>query len=153
VLEQWLELQPLPTHLEIAKTRRTQPAQRRSKLRHEEFLRKKREQGEAVAAAFGTQKSADVVPNQAAGHQQLLVQLESQQLGQVAPATRAAEWIPQLDDHNMHVVEPGTIGEEAVTFTFISEYGDTDVRESLEELIQASLVPSTTTLAGVSKLL
>ena len=44
-------------------------------------------------------------------------------------------------------VEKGTTEEEeTLSFTFVSDYGDEDVRDSLEELMHDNLLPSTTTL-------
>ena len=44
-------------------------------------------------------------------------------------------------------VEKGTTEEEeTLSFTFVSDYGDEDVRDSLEELMHDNLLPRTTTL-------
>ena len=56
------------------------------------------------------------MPNQAAGSQQLLVQLESQQTGQVA------DGIPQLDGNGKTSEEETNVDE--VSFTFVSDYAD-----------------------------
>ena len=118
------------------------PAQlRRSKLRQEAFFRKKHEEAEAS----GNQKSADSMPNKAAGGaQQLLVQLESQQTGN--PVDQGAGGIPQVDGSENPTVEETK--ESEVYFTFISDYGDEDVRDSLRELLEDNLVPSLTTLVS-----
>ena len=81
------------------------------------------------------------MPNQMDGHQQLVVQLESQK------ELNAAENIPQLDGDGIDSEEKAIVEEEeTLSFTFVSEYADEDVRESLEELVHDNLLPSTTTL-------
>ena len=64
---------------------------RRSRLRQEELFRKKHIEAETA----GNQKSADPMPNQAAGALQLLVQLESHMVENLIE--KGAGGIPQLD--------------------------------------------------------
>ena len=110
----------------VTTKKKRNPAQlRRSKLRQEEFFRKKRE-----AVDSGTQKSGGSLPDPVVGQQQLVVQLQGQQAQKV-------EGIPQLD----WIVEERKNVENTATFTFISDYGDEDVKDSLNELMQDNLLP------------
>ena len=96
---------------------------RRSKLRQEAFFRRKQRE----VTLSGNQKLA----------KQKIVQLEGQQAG--AAVCQEADGIPQLD---------GDADEVDVTYTFISNYGDEDIRDSLEELKEANLVPESTALVS-----
>ena len=85
------------------------------------------------------------IPNKAAASQQLLVQLESQQAGNVGD--KGAGGIPQLDGIDKAAVEE-TMEAEA-RFTFISDYGEEDVVDSFRELFEDNnLVPSHPTLVS-----
>ena len=118
---------------EKKKKRQNPSRQRRSKLRLETFLKRK--------AASGSQKQID--PPQ----KQLIVQLESQQVQDDASHGEAV-CIPQLDGIIENVVEVQPEVEEKVTFTFISNYGEEDVLDSLEELKEAKSVPDSTQLVS-----
>ena len=83
---------------------------RRSKLRQEEFIRKKKAQKEESS---GDQKLTPFVPNKMDGPQQLVVQLDSQK------ELKSAEGIPQLDGEDIHAVEKETI-EVPSTTTLLS---------------------------------
>ena len=88
--------------------------------------------------------TADSKPNKAAAAQQLLVQLESQQAGNVVD--KGAGGIPQLDGFDKPAVEETK--EAEAHFTFISDYGDEDVLDSFRELFEDKLVPSYPTLVS-----
>ena len=62
--------------------------------------------------------------------------------------SREAVGIPQLDGIIENVVEVQPEVEEKVTFTFISNYGEEDVLDSLEELKEAKSVPDSTQLVS-----
>ena len=109
-------------------------SQRRSRLRQEEYFRKKKDQAEAS----GNQKSADSLPNHTAGAQQLLVQLDGQQAGNLV--AKVAGGIPQVDGSDKPAEED--TNELEASFTFVSDYGDEDVRDSLREILEENLVPS-----------
>ena len=125
---------PAPHDKSKSEKKRQNPSrQRRSKLRLETFLKRK--------AASGSQKQID--PPQ----KQLIVQLESQQV-HVDASHGEAVGIPQLDGIIENVVEVQPEVEEKVTFTFISNYGEEDVLDSLEELKEAKSVPDSTQLVS-----
>ena len=140
---------PAPTNTHTKKN----PARlRRSRLRQEEFFRKKH--GDATNS--GSQKSADPMPNKAAGSQQLLVQLKSQQTGQVADGLpqlgktkeeETAEVIPQLDGVG------GGIGQQEddkvkVIYYFKSEYAEESILEALAEIFPDKNVVSSAVLVS-----
>ena len=124
------------------KTKKKNPASlRRSKARQEAFFKKKQEE----AKSSGNQMTASSMPNKAAAAQQLLVQLESQQAGNVGDT--GAGGIPQLDGLDNPAAEE-TVEAEA-HFTFISDYGEEDVLDSFRELFEDNkLVPSHPTLVS-----
>ena len=124
VLRNWQEPQPLHTPLESQESRR--------RIQQEE------------AESFGNQMTADSQPNKAAAAQQLLVQLESQQAGNVVD--KGAGGIPQVDGSDKPAEED--TNEVEACFTFVSDYGNEDVRDSLRELLEDNLVPSSPTLVS-----
>ena len=85
------------------------------------------------------------MPNQAAaGALQLLVELESQQVENLID--KGAGGIPQLDGSDKPAEEE--TDEIEACFTFVSDHGDEDVRESLKELFEDKLLPSFPTLVS-----
>ena len=132
---------PAPSNTPRNMEKKINPARkRRSRLRQEEYFRKKNEQAEAS----GNQKSADSLPNHTAGAQQLLVQLDGQQAGNLVE--KVAGGIPQVDGSDKPAEED--TNEVEACFTFVSDYGDEDVRDSLRELLEDNLVPSSPTLVS-----
>ena len=132
---------PAPTITPRNMQKKMNPArQRRSRIRQEEYFRKKNEQAEAS----GNQKSADSLPNHTAGAQQLVVQLDNQQAGNLVD--NGADGIPQVDGSDKPAEED--TNEVEACFTFVSDYGDEDVRDSLRELLEDNLVPSPPTLVS-----
>ena len=118
------------------KTNKKNPARvRRSRLRQEEFFRKKQD----TAKASGDQNSADLVPNQATGNQQLSFQMENQL------TTQPADGIPQLDGMANPDAEPS---REEVSFSFICNYAEEDIQEGLKELVKDNLVVSSAPLVS-----
>ena len=71
---------------------------------------------------------------------QSIVQLDSQRVHDDASHGKI-KGIPQLNGFIENVVEVQPEVEEEVTLTFISNYGEEDVLDSLEELIDAKSVP------------
>ena len=117
-------------------TKTKNPARvRRSRLRQEEFFRKKHD----LAKASGDQKSADHVPNQATGNQELSDQMENQL------TTQPADGVPQLDGMADHDEEPSS---EEVFFSFACYYSEEDVQEGLKELVEENPVLSSATLVS-----
>ena len=133
---------PASTHTpRIPRIKKKNPARlRRSKVRQEAFFKKKQEEAESS----GNQMTADSKPNKPAAAQQFLVQLESQQAGNVVD--KGAGGIPQVDGSDKPAEED--TNEVEACFTFVSDYGDEDVRDSLRELLEDNLVPSSPTLVS-----
>ena len=122
----------------IPRIKKKNPARlRRSKVRQEAFFKKKQEEAESS----GNQMTADSKPNKAAAAQQLLVQLESQQAGNVVDKGSGGN--PQLGGFAVEETK-----EAEAHFTFISDYGDEDVLDSFRELFEDKLVPSYPTLVS-----
>ena len=116
------------------KKRETPSRLRRSRLRQEEFFRKK----QSESKSSGIQKSENTVENQVAGYKQLITVLENQS------RTEQAEGIPQVD---------GTTAMEApddteVEVEFVSNYAEEDINDSLKEIFDEKLVPSLPTLVS-----
>ena len=108
------------------KKRETPSRLRRSRLRQEEFFRKK----QSESKSSGIQKSENTVENQVAGYKQLITVLENQS------RTEQAEGIPQVD---------GTTAMEApddteVEVEFVSNYAEEDINDSLKEIFDEKLV-------------
>ena len=107
---------PAPTNTPRNMEKKMNPArQRRFRLRQEEYFRKKNEQAEAS----GNEKSADSLPNQTAGAQLLVVQLDDQQAGNLVDNEA-----PQVDGSDKPAEED--TNEVEACFIFVSDYGDVD---------------------------